>query len=105
MTYNIRVATFTNGSTTFTATQANGVSVKNGSADGPKVVTHMVENDAGTIIDQFGIAVRTGTHCTQPLMDSLGIQGTIRASFAFYNTREEIDRLMEAIGKVEELFL
>ncbi|MBK6344639.1 MAG: cysteine desulfurase [Bacteroidales bacterium] len=61
--------------------------------------------DAGTIIDQFGIAVRTGTHCTQPLMDSLGIQGTIRASFAFYNTREEIDRLMEAIGKVEELFL
>lgn len=61
--------------------------------------------DAGTIIDQFGIAVRTGTHCTQPLMDSLGIPGTIRASFAFYNTREEIDRLMEAIAKVEALFL
>ncbi|MBK6964219.1 MAG: cysteine desulfurase [Bacteroidales bacterium] len=61
--------------------------------------------DAGTIIDQFGIAVRTGTHCTQPLMDSLGIPGTIRASFAFYNTREEIDKLMEAISKVEELFL
>ncbi len=61
--------------------------------------------DAGTIIDQFGIAVRTGSHCTQPLMDSLGIPGTIRASFAFYNTKEEIDRLMEAIAKVEELFL
>ncbi|MBW6490750.1 MAG: cysteine desulfurase [Lentimicrobium sp.] len=61
--------------------------------------------DAGTIIDQFGIAVRTGTHCTQPLMNSLGIPGTIRASFAFYNTKEEIDRLMEAIVKVEELFL
>lgn len=61
--------------------------------------------DAGTIIDQFGIAVRTGTHCTQPLMDSLGISGTIRASFAFYNTKEEIDSLMEAIVKVEELFL
>lgn len=61
--------------------------------------------DAGTILDQFGIAVRTGTHCTQPLMDSLGIPGTIRASFAFYNTKEEIDRLMEAIAKVEELFL
>jgi len=61
--------------------------------------------DAGTILDQFGIAVRTGTHCTQPLMDSLGITGTIRASFAFYNTKEEIDALMEAIVKVEELFL
>ncbi|MHC1778037.1 MAG: aminotransferase class V-fold PLP-dependent enzyme [Lentimicrobium sp.] len=61
--------------------------------------------DAGTIIDQFGIAVRTGTHCTQPLMDSLGIPGTIRASFAFYNTKEEIDKLMVAISKVEELFL
>ncbi|KAF0200682.1 MAG: cysteine desulfurase / selenocysteine [Bacteroidetes bacterium] len=61
--------------------------------------------DAGTIIDQFGVAVRTGTHCTQPLMDSLGIPGTIRASFAFYNTKEEIDKLMEAIVKVEQLFL
>jgi len=61
--------------------------------------------DAGTIIDRFGIAVRTGTHCTQPLMDSLGIPGTIRASFAFYNTKEEIDKLMEAILKVEALFL
>lgn len=61
--------------------------------------------DAGTILDQFGIAVRTGTHCTQPLMDSLGIPGTIRASFAFYNTKEEIDKLMDAILKVEQLFL
>jgi cysteine desulfurase/selenocysteine lyase len=61
--------------------------------------------DAGTIIDQLGIAVRTGTHCTQPLMDKLGIPGTIRASFAFYNTKAEIDRLIEAIGKVEEIFL
>ncbi|MCB9014968.1 MAG: cysteine desulfurase [Lentimicrobiaceae bacterium] len=61
--------------------------------------------DAGTIIDHFGIAVRTGTHCTQPLMDSLGIPGTIRASFAFYNTFDEIDKLVEAIKKVEELFL
>jgi cysteine desulfurase/selenocysteine lyase len=61
--------------------------------------------DAGTIIDQFGIAVRTGTHCAQPLMDGLGLPGTIRASFAFYNTKEEIDRLMEAIGKVKAMFL
>lgn len=73
------------------------------------LISFMIGNihpyDAGTIIDQFGIAVRTGTHCTQPLMDSLGIPGTIRASFAFYNTREEIDKLMEAIVKVEQLFL
>jgi len=60
--------------------------------------------DAGTIIDKFGIAVRTGNHCTQPLMERLGIIGTIRASFSFYNTREEIDRLAEAIIKVKELF-
>lgn len=73
------------------------------------LISFMIENihpyDAGTIIDQFGIAVRTGTHCAQPLMDGLGLPGTIRASFAFYNTKAEIDRLMEAIAKVEELFL
>ncbi|MBV2246131.1 MAG: cysteine desulfurase [Lentimicrobium sp.] len=61
--------------------------------------------DAGTIIDHFGIAVRTGTHCTQPLMDSLGITGTIRASFAFYNTFAEIDLLAKAINKAKEMFL
>jgi cysteine desulfurase / selenocysteine lyase len=55
--------------------------------------------DAGTIIDQMGIAVRTGHHCAQPLMEYLKIPGTIRASFAFYNTREEIDRMIEAIRK------
>jgi len=60
--------------------------------------------DAGTIIDGYGVAVRTGNHCTQPLMDRLGIIGTIRASFAFYNTREEIDRLVEAVLKVNDLF-
>lgn len=60
--------------------------------------------DAGTIIDKFGIALRTGNHCAQPVMDRLGIQGTMRASFAFYNTREEVDRLVEALNKVKELF-
>jgi hypothetical protein len=59
MTYNIRVATFTDGSTTFTATPANGVNVKSGSADGPRVITHMVENDAGTIIDLDGTGAAT----------------------------------------------
>jgi len=61
--------------------------------------------DAGTILDQLGIAVRTGNHCTQPLMDRYGIHGTIRASMAFYNTKDEIDALIAGINKVEELFL
>jgi len=60
--------------------------------------------DAGTIIDKYGIAVRTGNHCAQPVMDMMNIQGTIRASFAFYNTREEIDRLSEAILTVQKMF-
>ncbi|MEZ4826326.1 MAG: cysteine desulfurase [Bacteroidia bacterium] len=60
--------------------------------------------DAGTILDQLGIAVRTGHHCTQPLMHRLGIPGTIRASFAFYNTKEEIDRLAEGIARVKRMF-
>lgn len=55
--------------------------------------------DVGTLIDQMGIAVRTGHHCTQPIMDHFGISGTLRASFAFYNTEEEIDRLVKAVEK------
>ena len=53
--------------------------------------------DAGMILDKMGIAVRTGTHCTQPVMDHFGIEGTIRASLVFYNTKEEVDRLVEGI--------
>lgn len=60
--------------------------------------------DAGTILDHMGIAVRTGNHCTQPLMDVLGISGTLRASMAFYNTRQEIDSLVEGIHRVKALF-
>ena len=60
--------------------------------------------DAGMIIDKMGIAVRTGHHCAQPLIEFLGIPGTVRASFSFYNTFEEIDRLEEAILKVKQMF-
>lgn len=60
--------------------------------------------DAGMVIDKMGIAVRTGHHCAQPLIDSLGIPGTIRASFAFYNTVEEIDQLVIAVHKVRDMF-
>jgi len=60
--------------------------------------------DLGTMLDKFGIAVRTGHHCADPLMDHFGIQGTVRASFAFYNTKEEIDVFIEALKKVISMF-
>jgi cysteine desulfurase/selenocysteine lyase len=56
--------------------------------------------DIGMLLDKLGIAVRTGHHCAQPIMDVYGIPGTVRASFAFYNTKEEIDRFTEALKKV-----
>lgn len=61
--------------------------------------------DAGTILDQLGIAVRTGHHCAQPLMDRFGIPGTMRASFSFYNTIEEIDQMISGIRRVKQMFL
>lgn len=60
--------------------------------------------DMGTLLDRLGIAVRTGHHCAQPLMIRLGIQGTVRASFAMYNTKEEIDVLVEGIKCVSKMF-
>jgi len=60
--------------------------------------------DMGTLLDRLGIAVRTGHHCAQPLMDRLGISGTVRASFALYNTREEIDILVAGIRRVAQMF-
>ena len=63
------------------------------------VVKGIHHYDIGSLLDQFGVAVRTGNHCAQPLMTSMGINGTIRASFAFYNTKEEIDIFMEALNK------
>ena len=60
--------------------------------------------DLGTLLDRLGIAVRTGHHCAQPLMDRLGIQGTVRASFALYNTKEEVDALVAGIRRVSKMF-
>lgn len=60
--------------------------------------------DMGTLLDQLGIAVRTGHHCAQPLMDRLGVLGTVRASFALYNTKEEIDILADGIERVRKMF-
>jgi cysteine desulfurase/selenocysteine lyase len=61
-------------------------------------------HDVGTILDQQGVAVRTGHHCAQPLMDRFAVPATTRASFAFYNTREEIDALVRGLAKVKEIF-
>ena len=60
--------------------------------------------DLGTLLDRLGIAVRTGHHCAQPLMQRLGIEGTVRASFGLYNTKEEIDALVAGIDRVRKMF-
>lgn len=80
-------------------------------ADGPKcgVVSFNVQGahhyDVGVLLDQMGIAVRTGHHCAQPLMETLGISGTVRASFAVYNTLEEVNRLVAAVQKAKTMLL
>ena len=61
--------------------------------------------DIGTIVDKLGIAVRTGHHCAQPIMDFYKIPGTVRASFSFYNTKEEVDRLVEAVKRARNMLL
>lgn len=67
----------------------------------PSYIHHL---DLGTLLDRLGIAVRTGHHCAQPLMDRLGILGTVRASFALYNIREEVDVLAKGIARVAQMF-
>ena len=60
--------------------------------------------DMGTLLDRLGIAVRTGHHCAEPLMRRLGIEGTVRASFGLYNTKEEVDALVAGIERVAKMF-
>jgi cysteine desulfurase/selenocysteine lyase len=59
--------------------------------------------DLGTIVDKMGVAVRTGHHCAQPIMDAFNIPGTVRASFAFYNTLDDVDRLITAVKKAANM--
>ena len=61
--------------------------------------------DVGVLLDKQGVAVRTGNHCAQPIMDQFGIPGTVRASFSFYNTFAEVDRLFAAIEKAKMFLL
>ncbi len=68
------------------------------------VMEYAHPHDIGTILDQAGIAIRAGHHCTQPVMDFFGVEGTARASFALYNTTEEIDQMVNALWQVYQLF-
>ena len=60
--------------------------------------------DLGTLLDRLGIAIRTGHHCAQPLMERCGVEGMARASFALYTTRQEVDALVEGIDRVRRMF-
>ena len=85
-----------------------GLRIVGTARDKAAVISMMVEgihpHDVGTILDSEAIAVRTGHHCCQPIMDRLGIPATVRASLAFYNTRDEIDALVKGLHKVLEVF-
>lgn len=86
----------------------DGMAVFGTSEHKDAVISFLVGNihhlDMGTLLDRLGIAVRTGHHCAQPLMQRLGIQGTVRASFALYNTKDEIDALVAGIKRVSRMF-
>lgn len=88
--------------------QIPGMRIFGQAADKGSVISFLVGNihplDLGTLLDRLGIAVRTGHHCAEPLMHRLGIEGTVRASFALYNTRQEVDALVEGIERVRKMF-
>jgi cysteine desulfurase/selenocysteine lyase len=85
-----------------------GVRLIGTAKDKASVLSFVIEgvhpHDIGTILDQEGIAIRTGHHCAQPVMERFGIDATARASLGLYNTREEIDALVRGIEKVKEVF-
>ncbi len=85
-----------------------GMKIYGTSAGKEGVISFLVDGihhyDMGMLLDKMGIAVRTGHHCAQPLMTSLGIEGTVRASFAVYNTREEVERFVAAVKRVTAMF-
>jgi cysteine desulfurase/selenocysteine lyase len=88
--------------------QLDGVRVVGTAARKSGVLSFVLDgvhaHDIGTIVDRQGVAIRAGHHCTMPLMERLGLSATARATFALYNTKEDADALVRAIGKVKELF-
>jgi cysteine desulfurase/selenocysteine lyase len=89
-------------------TSIDGLEIYGTAGNKISIISFLLDNihqyDAGMVLDKLGIAVRTGAHCNQPVMDYYGISGTIRASMVFYNTKEEIDRLYEGLLKVQKMF-
>jgi len=87
--------------------QIGGLRIIGQAREKAAVISFVVEgihpHDLGTVLDQEGVAIRTGHHCAEPLMHRFGVPATARASFAFYNTREEVDRLVESVVKAKEL--
>lgn len=87
--------------------QIDGLKIWGVAKEKAPVISFTLENihpyDIGTIVDKLGIAVRTGHHCAQPIMNFCQIVGTVRASFAFYNTRDEIDQLVQAVRKAQQM--
>ncbi len=88
--------------------QVPGLKIYGEASHKSSVISFLVQGvhhyDMGTLLDKLGIAVRTGHHCAQPIMDYYGIEGTVRASFAFYNTKEEVDKLIEGVNRVVSMF-
>jgi cysteine desulfurase/selenocysteine lyase len=88
--------------------QIEGLHIYGNAPEKGPIISFLIDGihqyDTGMVLDKMGIAVRTGTHCAQPVMDIFEIEGTIRASMALYNTKEEIDRLYEGLLKVKEMF-
>ncbi|MDD2475766.1 MAG: cysteine desulfurase [Dysgonamonadaceae bacterium] len=86
----------------------DGLTIYGTSANKSSVVSFLVKDihhyDMGMLLDKMGIAVRTGHHCAQPLMNRMNVDGTVRASFSFYNTKEEIDQLITGINRVVTMF-
>ncbi len=89
--------------------EIEGLKIYGTSNEKTSVISFNIEGihpyDIGTIIDKLGIAVRTGHHCAQPIMGFFNIPGTIRASFSFYNTKEEIDIFVEAVKKAQLMLI
>ena len=89
--------------------QIEGLKIYGRAPQKTSVVSFLIGNahpyDVGTLLDKLGIAVRTGHHCTQPIMDRYGIPGTVRASFAIYNTLEEVDLLVKALNRIAPMLL
>ncbi|MGB0403212.1 MAG: aminotransferase class V-fold PLP-dependent enzyme [Salibacteraceae bacterium] len=85
-----------------------GLTIYGTSENKASVISFLLDDihpyDTGTILDKLGIAIRTGHHCTEPIMTRFGIPGTVRASFAFYNTTEEIDKLYDGLLRVKKMF-